>query len=147
MYNLALFTVHCQQYAQCFYHFSHCEQFQFIIFVHILHFFLSSDIFLQLFYIFLIPADDAAGISAVFALYNAFFFLYIYQYNITTDLFYVTPVNHILFFSAKAPEKFSRDRNDQCSYNSFTGINIHICHKSQPFAVPYINYFTIFYFT
>ena len=52
MYNLALFTWHCQQYAQSFYHFSHYEQFQIGVFVQFLHFSLLYNLFLQLFYIF-----------------------------------------------------------------------------------------------
>ena len=80
-------------------------------------------------------------------LFNALFFIHIHQNNITSNLLYIAPANHIFFFTAEAPEKFSRNRNNQCNDNPLAYINIHICHKSQSFAISDINYLTIFYFT
>lgn len=65
-YNLALFTVHCQHYAQTFYHFSHNEQFTKPVFVHFLYFLRNASNFLQLFYIFVLQNLNFPSILQVY---------------------------------------------------------------------------------
>lgn len=79
----------------------------------------------------------------LFTTLQAFFFTYLYEDNIWSDILNAFQRNNIFLIKPKETAYFTRPGNNDGFNTSFTHINDQVCHTAQIFTIAYVDHIFI----